>query len=177
MPVDHRVGPETERLIHRAFVVDDAEAFFALNGDPEVLRHTGESPIASVEDARAAIAAYPDFQTVGYGRWACVSRESGQVIGFCGLKYLDELGVVDVGYRFLPRFWGQGLATEACSASLAYGFDVLGLARIVGLVLPENVASIRVLEKLGMTLEGEIEFAGLRALQYERWNHATKKGD
>lgn len=164
--IDHRTGPETTRLLHRAFTVDDAAAFFALNGDPEVMRLTGEPLLASVEEARAAIAAYPDFETVGFGRWACVLRESGAVIGFCGLKLLPELDEVDVGYRFLPEYWGQGLATEACRASLAYGFDVLGLTRIIALVLPVNGASIRVLEKVGMRPEGTMEYDGQQALRY-----------
>ncbi|HIM30009.1 MAG TPA: N-acetyltransferase [Planctomycetes bacterium] len=85
------------------------------------------------------------------------------MIGFCDLEDLDA---VDVGYRFLPGYWGQGLATEACLASVTFGFEVLGLNRIVGFVLPENVASIRVLEKVGMSSEGEVTYDGLRILRY-----------
>jgi len=152
--------------LHRAFAVDDARAFYELNSNPKVLRFTGEPPIESVERARAAIASYPDFDTVGYGRWACVLKETRQIIGFCGLKYLVELDAVDVGYRFLPEFWGQGLATEACAASFEFRFGVLHLEKIIGLVLPENTASIRVLEKVGMKQEREVEFIGVTAVQY-----------
>ncbi len=162
----HRIGPETERLLHRAFTVADAEAFLALNGDPEVMRLTGEPPLRSLEEARAAILGYPDFDERGYGRWACVLKETGRIVGFCGLKYLSELDAVDLGYRFLPDHWGRGLATEAGRASLGFGFEVLGLDRIIALVLPENLASIRVLEKLGMRPEGEIRYDGLAALRY-----------
>lgn len=163
---DHRTGPTTPRLLHRAMVPDDAEAFFALNSHPEVMRLTGEEPLTSVDQAREAIASYPDWDDPGYGRWGCVLRETGQLIGFCGLKWLDDLEVVDLGYRFLPGFWGRGLATEAAAASLAYGFDVLGLERIVGLVLPENAGSIRVLEKVGMSHEATFDYDGLTALRY-----------
>ena len=121
----HRIGPETNRIIHRAFTLDDAEAFHRLNGDPDVMRYTGEPPLTSLDDARRAITDYPDFDTVGYGRWACVLKETGNVIGFCGLKYLDDLNEVDVGFRFFPEHWGKGLATETCTASLTFGFDVL----------------------------------------------------
>lgn len=168
---DHRHGPTTARLLLRAFVPGDAGAFFALNSDPVVMRYTGEPPLASLAEARAAIEAYPDFDTArggfGVGRWACVLKDSGAVIGFCGLKRLDALGVVDVGFRLMPRYWGMGLATEACAASLRYGHETLGLTRIVGLVLPENTASIRVLEKCGLRKHGTVRYEGHDALMYE----------
>lgn len=163
---EHRIGPETPRLLHRALEVDDAAALFALNGNPEVMRFTGEPPLESLESARTAIVDYPDFRTVGYGRWGCVLKESGQIIGFCGLKYLSDLDAVDVGFRFLPEFWGRGFATEACIASLAFGFDTLELDRIIGLVLPENAASIRVLEKAGMHADGTITYDGSTVQRY-----------
>lgn len=162
----HLIGPETRRLRHRALTVDDAEAFFALNSHPDVMRYTHEPLLQSLDEARAAIAGYPDFHTVGYGRWGCVLKETDKVIGFCGLKPLPDLNVVDVGYRFLPEYWGQGLATEACRACLEFGFEVLHLERIVGFALPENRASIRVMEKVGMELEGTLEIDGVSALQY-----------
>jgi len=163
----YRSGPETERIEHRAFTLNDCEAFYRLNSHPEVMRFTGEPPISSLQEARQAVADYPDFDTVGYGRWACVLKETRAVIGFCGLKYLPDLNEVDVGFRFLPEYWGQGIATETCSACIAFGFDVLNLNRILGLVLTENEASIRVLEKCGMTRHGEIMYDGECALKYE----------
>jgi RimJ/RimL family protein N-acetyltransferase len=162
----YRTGPVTERIALRALTIEDADAFFALNSHPDVMRFTGEPPLTSLEEARKALASYPDFDTVGYGRWGCVLRSEQQLVGFCGLKYLAELDAVDVGYRFLPEFWGRGLATEACLASLKFGFDVLKLDRIIALVLPENVASIRVLEKVGMRPDGVVDFEGERALRY-----------
>lgn len=162
----YRIGPETERLVLRAMTVEDADAFFALNSHPEVMRYTGEPPIGSVEESRRAIAEYPDFDTVGFGRWAAVLKESGAMIGFCGLKHLADLDEVDIGFRFLPEYWGQGLATEAALATLGFGFGTIGLERIIGLVMPENGASVRVLEKIGMVEDGEIAYEGVRALRY-----------
>lgn len=162
----YRTGPETDRLFLRAMTVDDADAFFAINSDPDVMRYTHEPMLGSVEEARQAIADYPDFDSVGYGRWGCVLKESHQMIGFCGLKYLDDLDVVDVGYRLLPKHWGRGLATEACRTSIQFGFDVLKLDRIMGLVLPENHRSIRVLEKAGLDLDDEKRYQGEQVLFY-----------
>ncbi len=162
----YRTGPETERLEHRAMIASDAEAFFALNSHPEVMRYTGEPPLASIDEARDAIVRYQDFESVGYGRWACILKETGEMIGFSGLKYLPELDCVDVGFRFLPQYWGKGLGTEACAASLTFGFDVLELEEIIGLVLEDNAASIRVLEKCAMHPDGSIEYDGDHALRY-----------
>jgi ribosomal-protein-alanine N-acetyltransferase len=163
---DHRTGPETDRLQHRAFVADDAEVVFALNGNPKVMRYTGEPMLQSLNEARQLIADYPDFDEVGYGRWACVLKQTQTIIGFCGLKYLPDLDAVDVGYRLLPQYWGRGLATEACIASLEFGFKTLCLDQIIGLVLPDHAASIRVLEKAGMQADGRFDYDGFDVLRY-----------
>ena len=130
------------------------------------MRFTGEPLLPSLDAAKQAIANYPDFDEVGYGRWACILKETQTIIGFCGLKYLPDLDAVDVGYRFLPQYWGHGLATEACMASLDFGFTTLCLEQIIGLVLPNNPASIRVLEKAGMQSDGEFVYDGTLALRY-----------
>ena len=150
---------ETARLGMREYHPDDAEDFFALCTNPQVMRYTGESAPGSIEEARQALAGYPDYTKHGFGRWACIHKASGRFIGFTGLKRLEELdGEVDLGYRFFPEFWGQGIATESGLPCIRYDFDVLGLDRIIGLALPENVASVRVLEKCGMTLERYVDY-------------------
>lgn len=159
-------GPRTERLRLRQMTVDDAEAALAFNSDPEVMRYTCEPIWDSLEKARAMLEAYPDFDTVGYGRWAMVHRQDDRVIGFCGLKWLEDLREVDLGYRLLREYWGRGLATEACRATLRFGFEVIGLKRVIALVVPENLASIRVLEKCGMVREELFEYDGEVALRY-----------
>src|SRR5690606_34746369 len=82
--------------------------------------------------------------------------------GFAGLKYLDDLGEVDLGYRFMKEFWGKGIATEAASACITLGFDTLNLDKIIAMVLPENKGSVRVLEKLNFKYEKDIFEDGLR---------------
>ncbi len=169
LAVNHRQGPVTPRLLLRAMTPDDAEAFFRFNSHPEVMRYTGEPPMASIDAAREAIEHYPDWDDPGYGRWGCVLRSEGSTaapIGFCGLKYLPETGEVDIGYRLLPEYWGQGLATEAARATLDYGFSTLRLSEIVAMVLPANASSIRVLEKLGMVRADDITYEGQTV---QRW--------
>jgi RimJ/RimL family protein N-acetyltransferase len=162
----HRL--ETERLLLREFVAEDAAAFYRLNSNPLVVRYTGDPGVKSVEEAREGLLARPiaDYLKYGFGRWACVFKNNGEIIGFAGLKYLDDLKEVDLGYRFLPEYWGIGLATEASRAVLADGFGRLGLTRIIGLVEPANVRSVRVLEKLGMTFERVIEYRGSEVACY-----------
>ena len=122
---------------------EDAEAFFKLNSDPEVLRFVPDKGLLNVEQARQILVDHPiaDYRKHGFGRGACILKSTGEQIGFAGLKYLEELGEVDVAYRLLPTHWGQGLATEAALASVRYGFADLGLKQIIGLVMPENIAS------------------------------------
>jgi len=159
-PGDHRRGPETERLFLRAFEEKDAADFFRLNSHPEVIRYTGDPPVESVEAAQVGIRNYPDWSLYGIGRWATIEKATGEIIGFAGLKYLPEFDEVDLGYRFLPEYWGKGLATESSIACLRYGFEVLGLERIVGYTESENLASIRVLEKVGMVRQEPILYDG-----------------
>lgn len=139
----------TTRLDLREMTSADAERAFALNSDPEVVRHTGDGPFASVEAAREFLAAYPDYKLHGFGRWAVVRKADGTWLGWCGLKRHAN-GDVDLGYRFLREHWGQGYATEAGRACLDLGFGRFKLDTIIGRVAQENVTSLRVLEKLGM---------------------------
>jgi len=157
---------ETDRLLVREFVVDDAAEFYAFNSDPEVMRYTGEPPTESLEQAREMIRNYPDYREHGYGRWAVVYKPDDRIVGFNGLKHLDDLGQVDLGYRFRADYWGLGIATESSVAIVRYGFETLDLERIIGLVLPQNAASIRVLAKVGMRHDGTIPYCGDQA---QRW--------
>ena len=97
-----------------------------------------------------------DYKKYGYGRWAVVFKPENKFIGFSGLKYIPELNEVEVGFRFIRTYWGMGIATEAADPVVKYGFNKLKLNRIIGLVIPKNKASIRVLEKIGLNFEKEI---------------------
>jgi len=159
---------QTSRLLLREFTLEDAEAFFLLNSDPEVLHHTGDPGVRDVAEARKVLLERPiaDYQKHGYGRWACIEKATGELIGFAGLKYLDELKDVDLGYRFRPAWWGRGLATEASRPVVEYGFQTLGLPHILGLVKPEHTPSVRVLTKLGFRDDGLMEYFGQQVARY-----------
>jgi [ribosomal protein S5]-alanine N-acetyltransferase len=159
---------ETDRLLLREFVEEDAEAFFKLNTDPQVIRFVPDKPLLSVEQARQILLDHPiaDYRKHGFGRGACILKSSGEQIGFAGLKYLEELGEVDVAYRLLPAHWGQGYATEAALASVQFGFADLRLKRMIGLVMPENLASARVLEKAGLRYIERVTFWGHQFSKY-----------
>jgi len=151
--MSHRV--ETTRLDLRWFTFEDLDAFYELGSNPVVIRYIGNRPFASREVARETLAAAPlhDYATYGFGRFACVWKKTGEVVGFCGPKFLPDTQDVDLGYRFLPNFWGIGLATESSLAVLAYARHTLSLKRLVAWVHPENAASARVLSKLGFSFE------------------------
>ena len=140
----------TPRLQLREMNSMDAPKAFELNNDPEVVRFTGDKPFTSIADAERFIRSYDDYRRFGYGRWAVLLKESNEWIGWCGLKYHPLKDETDIGFRILRRYWNKGYATEASKACLVFGFEQLHLDCIVGRVMKENLASIRVLEKTGM---------------------------
>lgn len=142
---------ETERMFLREFDVEDAEFFYHLNLDEEVMRYTGDVAFDSIEHAREFVKAYDHYHHYGYGRWTMVLKDTGEPVGWCGLKYHPDEKYVDLGYRMASEFWGIGLATEAAMACVNYGFNKLGMKDIVGRTAQENARSVRVLEKVGMT--------------------------
>jgi len=162
---------ETPRLLLREFREEDAPYFFDLNEDPEVVRYTGDPPFASLEDARRFLKDYDQYEKYGYGRWAVLIKGQSQGgppawAGWCGLKYIPELDETDIGFRFFRRYWGRGYATESARACLEYGFGQLGLKQVVGRVMKDNKASIRVLEKIGMEFWKEFDFEEHPGLYY-----------
>ncbi len=140
---------QTPRLILREFEISDAEELYKLNSDEEVIRYTGDSAFDSVESARVFLSNYNEYEKNGYGRWAVIEKESNTFLGWCGLKYHTE-GYTDIGFRFHRQYWGKGFATESAKAVISYGFNNLGLSKIIGRASQDNIASVKVLEKLGM---------------------------
>jgi ribosomal-protein-alanine N-acetyltransferase len=159
---------ETDRLLLREYVEEDAEPFFKLNSDPEVLRFVPDKALLNVEQARQLLVDHPiaDYRKYGFGRGACILKSTGEQIGFAGLKYLEDLGEVDVAFRLMRTHWGLGLATEAALASVRFGLTDLGLKRIIGLVMPENLASVRVLEKAGLRYAERLTLWGHQFSKY-----------
>ncbi|MDZ7869979.1 MAG: GNAT family N-acetyltransferase [Rheinheimera sp.] len=168
----------TARLQLRPFTAADVPAMFRLGSDPVVMRYIGSPPMQTVDEAIAYLQSHPlaDYQRTGFGRLAIVWPQSGDIIGFCGLKWVDEINGFDLGYRLLPSYWGQGLAVEAAVAVLADA-KLRSLHcpqgtvqhQIFGLVHPDNQGSIRVLEKLGFVYQQDILFSLLPDLAVRQY--------
>lgn len=159
---------ETERTVLRCMSVEDAADFYALNFDPDVVKYTGEGPFESVDAARTFLFQYDQYEKYGVGRLAVIEKNSGNYIGWCGLKYHPEEDVHDIGFRFFKKYWNQGFATETAARCLEHGFNELRLSCIVGHAMKENVGSIRVLEKIGMTYVRDIVMHDQPAVLYEK---------
>lgn len=146
---------QTERLILRLQTLLDAEKLVEMNSDPEVLRYTGDTTLAHVSEARTLLEEkiFPQWQYYKMGRFA-VTLKSGDYLGWCGLKFHPETSEVDLGYRFMKKYWGKGYATESSRAALEYGFDHLNLERIIAKAMPDNKGSLKVMQKLGMSFRG-----------------------
>lgn len=173
-----RAEIDTARLILRRFTLYDCEAFFRLGSDPEIIRYAQSTRFESLAAAREAMRRWPlhDYATWGYGRLACVWKATGAVVGFSGVKFVPEIDDNELGYRFLPEYWGMGLATEAGGASIAFARDVIGLKRLVGLVHPDNIASARVLRKLGFAVERQIAWSGLPEIEVDLYSKSLPEG-
>jgi len=103
---------------------------------------------------------YEDYKKYGYGRWAVIYKPENKIIGFAGLKYLPEFKETDIGFRFLPEYWGKGIATEVSIEIIKYGFEKLNLHKIVGIAIPDNIGSCKVLEKIGLSFYKIDEYDG-----------------
>ena len=149
---------ETERLLIRPFKMEDIEPSYIMNLDAEVSRYTGDGGIVSKKEIERRIVenVFGDYEKYGFGRLAVELKGENKFIGFTGLKYLEDMDEVDLGYRFMKKYWGKGIATESAQACVNLGFNTLELKRMIAMVLPENIDSIRVLEKLNFEYEKDI---------------------
>lgn len=147
---------ETPRLILRQFTEADAPLILSLNSDPAIVKYVHEPTLKTIEQAEKILTdiILPQYKN-NLGRWGIHVKDSMDFIGWCGLKYLPEPDEIDLGYRLMQKAWGHGYATEAAQASLDYGFKELDLKLITGRAHVENLASIKVLEKLDMDFIGE----------------------
>lgn len=160
---------ETERLLLRRLRLDDLDNLFALYRDPDIRRYFPEGTL-TYEETREELEwflnghpAHPEL-----GLWATIHKATDQFIGRCGLLPWNIEGrpEVEVAYLIDKKYWGQGLASEAAQAIARYGFEQLGLTRLICLIDPQNEASRRVAQKIGMAFEKEIEDEFGRACLY-----------
>jgi [ribosomal protein S5]-alanine N-acetyltransferase len=151
----------------RPFAPADVEPAFEVFGDKEVMRYCVGEPDATVEVTRDRLARYAAHHVrYGFAKWAVLGAETGEYLGDAGIMTLRETGELELGYRLAPRAWGRGLATEIAQAWLFHGMRTLGLPRVVAIADPEHAASIRVLEKVGMTLDRHDHLCGMDVVVY-----------
>ncbi|MBS1743402.1 MAG: GNAT family N-acetyltransferase [Bacteroidetes bacterium] len=147
---------QTPRLYLRRFTTDDAHLLLQLNSDPEVLKYLHEPALQDEAHATEILKniILPQYEK-NLGRWATYITNSEEFIGWCGLKYHMDTGEIDLGYRFMKKHWGKGYATEAAQHTLNYGLQELLLKEITACAHVENLASLKVLEKIGMRYVSE----------------------
>ncbi len=169
----------TERLELRRFTAADLEPLLAVFADAEVMRYVGAErrPLRRSQVSALMSRVRADWSEHGFGLLAITERETGRLVGEAGLQYLEEGPDIELGYTLGRAAWGRGYATEAARAILRWGFAGLRLHRIVAVADPANAASLRVLEKLGMTELGLRECYGAvmveHALSLGAWRDAA----
>ena len=158
---------KTCRLILRAMTPEDTNPLHRIMGHREVMQYFPRTDSPSRERVARLIGGQLEhWKGRGYGWWALDHLETREFVGWCGLQYLPETDEVEVAYLLGKPSWGLGLATEAANASVRFGFVEVGLETIVGLAHPENVASQRVLRKLGMSFVDEAIYFGMAVRRY-----------
>ena len=167
---------ETKRLILREVELGDAEAVFALFNEPEVMKYFTNTP-RSVEEARERIQRDINHYTEhGFGLWATILKDTGKMIGQCGLlaQIVDEVGETEIGYTLAKKFRGQGFATEATKAIKDYGFNKLNFDRLISIIDPNNTASQKVALRTGLALEKTTTWMNKQVKIYSVQKHRNR---
>ena len=151
---------ETNRLLLRHQIMGDLDALWALYCNAEITKYIPDAPRnyeETKEELEWFLNGHPKHPELGL--WATIHKETGKFIGRCGLLpwTIEGQQEVEVAYTLAQDYWGQGLATEAAQGILQHGFEKLNLSRMICLIDPENIASQRVAEKIGMTLEKKVD--------------------
>lgn len=153
---------ETKRLILREFAAADAEDFYRIHSDAETMRFQNLPENYTVEVERYYLGKHIEnyYKTFGFGIWAIVLKENNRLIGRCGLvrQPIESGEEIEVSYLIEREFWNQGFASEAARVVLKLGFEKYNFQRLVSIIAPQNTASIRVAEKIGMRFERNIDF-------------------
>lgn len=153
---------ETERLSLRRATLADAPFLLQMWNEPSYIEFIRDWGVRTVAQAEALLRerVLASYERNGFGLFVVTLKATGEPLGMTGLIRRPGLDDVDVGYAYLPQHWGQGYASEAAAAVMAYGRETLGLPRIVAIVSPHNARSIRVLEKLGLRYERMVTLPG-----------------
>lgn len=145
---------ETERLIIRQFTPDDVDRLIELRSDDDVAWGLGGARVQTREFNESRLKFAMDcYEKYGFGMCAMIWKETGDFFGWSGLQPLEDSGEIEVGYGMAKEYWRRGIGYECAMAWLDYGFNKMGLERIVAVALPENEGSWRIMEKCGMKYE------------------------
>ena len=170
-PADPKVLP-IDGFTMRPLQASNLDALAEIWSDPEVTRFLPSRgiPISREKTEKSLTSFLKHWQQRGYGIWAIIENCSSPMIGYCGLRYLDELDEVEILYGLAKTYWQRGITTKAAKATISYGFNVASLDKIIALALPENLASRRVIEKAGLQYQKLIQIFNLDALYYSVQN-------
>ena len=158
---------KTPRLVLRPFSMEDVDPLYQILHEEDILRYfPNPNPPQRERVGQLIFNQLKHWRERKLGWWAVEPRFKKQLIGWCGLQFLPETEETEVGFLISKVFRGQGFTTEAAEVSLLYGFEKLGLRRIVGIAHPENMASQRVLEKLGMSFTAKTRYFGMDCYRY-----------
>ncbi|HEX6982673.1 MAG TPA: GNAT family N-acetyltransferase [Balneolaceae bacterium] len=151
---------ETERLVLRQQIAEDAPFILKLVNDPDWIKHIGDRGVRTIAQARAYIndGAVAMYDQHGFGLYLVETKPDRKPVGVCGLIQRDFLPDVDLGFALAPEHRSKGYAREAATATIAYGKDVIGLDRITAIVSPGNSASIRLLKELDFTFDRTFDY-------------------
>lgn len=148
---------ETERLLLREYTLEDAPFLLRLVNNPSWLQFIGDRKVYSLQDAEQYLSdSIKKYEQYGFGFGLVSIKESGEPIGSCGLTKRDYLDDIDIGFALLPEYTGNGYAYEIAEKTLEYALDILGIRRIVAITTMQNEKSIRLLKKIGLSLEKQI---------------------
>lgn len=164
---------ETPRLLIREMLPDDLEGMFIMDSDPEVHKYLGNQPVKDIETIKQVIEfvrrQYKDF---GIGRWSVIDKSTQEFMGWTGFKFNTEernghVNYIDIGYRLQKRHWGKGIASECAESCMQYGLNELKYDKILAAAHIDNIASNKVLQKIGLSKKNQFDYDGEMCNWYE----------
>lgn len=166
-----QVHLETERLWLCAWELDDLVAARHVFTDPDVMRYINGGKPRSDDEIRKSISRQQNhLRSLGFCLWKLIQKSDGRLMGDCGLQplELDGASEIEIGWRLAKNFWGRGFATEAALVALHHAVDYARLERVIAIAMPQNRASRRIMEKLGMHFERATSKDGFEVVVYAR---------
>lgn len=158
---------ETPRLYLRPMQPEDLDSLANIYLNIEVMRYIGAGKTFTKEQSEASISSWNQYEAKhGFANWGIVLKDGDVFIGKCGFNFLPDNSEIEISYLLDEPYWGKGYGSEISLAALEHGFNKLGFKRIVAMVYPQNAVSIKIIERMGMKFEKEVEYWGIKFLMY-----------